>query len=154
MSSGTYSFTDITGAITGPGGFNFSFSLSGVADEGISIAFTGEKNTMTPGANGDIMHSLHASQAGRITVRFLKTGIGNSQFNAMYRYQQTSSAYWGQNKISVRNPVTGDVFNGYALAFVKHPDNANAKEGNVMEWAFDGVIAQTLGTGSPVATGN
>jgi hypothetical protein len=146
----TYSFLDVNAAINGPGG-SFSLSDGGVANEGITTAMAGDKNTMTAGANGDIMHSLHASRAGRITVRVLKTGIVNSQLSKLYNYQTTSSAYHGQNTIRIANPATGDVITGKQMAFVKLPDNVNAAEGNVMEWAFDGLIDQVLGIGAPVA---
>lgn len=148
---GVYSFLDVAAVIIGPTGFNFSLSSGGVADEGITTSMIGDKNTMQPAANGDIQHSLHASDAGRITVRLLKTGIANSMLSQMYNYQKTSSAFWGQNKIVIRNPITGDTITGTKMAFVKQPDAVNAKEAGLNEWAFDGIIDEILGTGTPVA---
>ncbi|MBU9403923.1 DUF3277 family protein, partial [Burkholderia multivorans] len=60
----TYSFQDVTATIVGPGG---AFSLgygSANAEEGITIAQAGDKNTMTVGADGEVMHSLHADKSG------------------------------------------------------------------------------------------
>jgi hypothetical protein len=34
---------------------------------------TEAKNTMTVGADGEVMHSLHAGKSGTITVTLLKT---------------------------------------------------------------------------------
>lgn len=145
----TYSFLDVTASITGPGAA-FSLSEGGTADEGIVIAMNGDKNTMVTGARGEGMHSLHASQAGRVTVRVLKTGLINAMLNQLYRYQTTSSVFHGRNVISIRNPATGDSITAEQGAFVKHPDTAFAKEGNINEWAFDCVKIDTmLGTGSP-----
>ncbi len=147
----TYSFIDTVASISGPGG-NFSLSDGGVADEGITIARTGDKNTMITGARGEGMHSLHASESGRITIRVLKSGKINALLNQMYRYQTTSSAFHGKNVISVRNPQLGDSHTATECAFVKHPDNVNAKEGGIQEWEFDCVrIDSILGTGSPAA---
>ena len=147
--SATYSFIDVSAAITGPGG-SFSLSVGGIADEGITIAYNGDKNTMITGAAGEGMHSLHASNAGRITVRVMKTGAANALLNQMYRHQMLSSANWGQNQISIRNAATGDSITASQGSFVKHPDNVNAKEGNIQEWAFDFVKIDTiLGTGAP-----
>jgi hypothetical protein len=57
---GVYSFLDVSATISGPGGTFSIGSDAGVAEEGITTAYTGEKNTMTIGADGAGMHSLHA----------------------------------------------------------------------------------------------
>lgn len=145
----SYSFLDVSATITGPGG-TFSLSSGGTADEGIVVAMTGDKNTMVTGAAGEGMHSLHAAKAGRITVRVLKNGTVNAMLNQMYRHQELSSANWGHNQISIRNAVTGDSITATEGAFVKHPDSVNAKEGNILEWAFDFIKIDTmLGSGAP-----
>lgn len=147
--SKAYSFLDVVASITGPGG-SFSLSEGGIADEGIVVTMSGDKNTMITGASGDGMHSLHAAQSGRITVRVLKNGAVNAKLNALYRHQIMSSASWGQNQISVRNPSWGDSITAVEGAFVKHPDHVDAKEGGIQEWTFDFVkIDMMIGTGSP-----
>ncbi|WP_448952131.1 phage structural protein [Labrys neptuniae] len=143
-----YSFIDVHCAIDGPGGA-FSLSDGGVADEGITVAMNEDKNTMTTGADGSVMHSLHAARSGTVTVRLLKTSPLNHLLSVMYNTQQTSSALWGQNVISVRNPVRGDDASARICAFKKLPDFANAKDGNIVEWAFDaGAIDEILGDGN------
>lgn len=149
---GVYTFEDVSAVFIGPVGFNFILSAGGIADEGITTAMVGEKNTMQTGANGDIQHSLHASNAGRMTVRLLKTGVANAVLSQIYNFQKTSGAYWGQNKIVIRNPITGDIITGTSLAFVKQPDVVYAKEGGIVEWAFDGNIDELLGTGTPTVS--
>jgi hypothetical protein len=148
---GVYSFLDVQAAITGPGGA-FSLSDGGVAGEGISITRTGDKSSMMIGAGGQGMHSLHASKAGRVSVRFLKTGRANAMLSKLYNQQTSSSAYHGQNTITIRNPVTGDSVTCRECAFVKMPDNVNATDGGVLDWQFDTVyIDEVLGTGAPVS---
>lgn len=140
---GTYSFLDTFAAITGPGG---AFDLStGTAEEGISYTMAEEKVTSVQGADGSIMHSLHAGQMGTVTVRYLKTTPTNSLLNAMYDLQRTSSALTGQNTLVIRNPSTGDVITCTQMAFVKQPDNTYAKDGGVLEWQFRGRIEPFLG---------
>lgn len=143
---GVYSFMNVTASISGPGG---SFALgygSNNAEEGISVAMTEDKNTMTVGADGSVMHSLHAGRSGSITVRLLKTSPVNKLLNEMYRFQTSSSATHGQNTISVRDPVRGDVVVAQQGAFKKQPDNSFAKVGNILEWSFDcGFIDEKLG---------
>ena len=143
IQAGAYSFLDVNATISGPGG-DFSLSAAGVSDEGISIALVSEKNTMTIGAAGDGMHSLKATTAVRVSISLLKTGTGNALMNAMYRYQELSSARWGQNTITVTNAVTGDSALITAGAFTKHPDVRYGAEGGMMIWTFDAVSSQII----------
>lgn len=144
----TYSFLDVQCSITGPGG-SLILSEGGIADEGISIEMTEDKTSMIIGADGEGMHSLHAGKSGRVIVRLLKNSPLNAALMTMYNYQSTSSAYAGQNTISVSNPIWGDDHDCRQCAFVKVPNNANAKEGNTQEWAFNSIkIDSQLGDGS------
>jgi hypothetical protein len=146
----TYSFLDCVAAINGPGG---SFSLgngAGNSEEGITVAMGEDKNTMTIGADGSGMHSLHAGKSGTVTIRLLKTSPTNKKLMEMYNYQTSSSANHGQNNISVRNPVRGDSATCREAAFKKMPDFVNAKDGGTVEWSFDTVyIDEKLGDGTP-----
>ncbi len=147
---GTYSFLDVQASIIGPGGAFSVGSDAGAAEEGITTAFVGEKNTMTKGAGAAGMHSLHASNAGKITFRFLKTSPVNAQLSALYNFQKSSSANWGQNVIMVSNTVRGDIVTGRQCAFAKHPDLTYATEGGMVEWEFDVVhLEELIGTGVP-----
>lgn len=147
----TYSFINVAATITGPGG---AFSLgygSGNAEEGISVAMVDDKDAMVVGADGSIMHSLRASNAGRITVRLLKTSPVNAQLNALYNFQRLNPASWGQNVLTVSDTARGDVVNGNAMAFVKQSDLGYAKDGNMNEWMFQGYVLELLGIGTPSA---
>ncbi len=150
--SGTYSFENVTAAISGPAG---SFSIgsdAGSAEEGISYRMTGDKTTTTEGADGEIMHSLHAGQTGEITVRLLKTSPVNSQFSQLYATEKGQSGLWGQDTITVQDIVRGDLITGIRMAFIKFPDGGFSKEGpTTQEWAFRGILDVQLGTGSPAA---
>jgi len=142
----TYGFIDVSATLTGPTG-NIELGYgSATSDEGISVAMPGAKNTMTTGADGEVMHSLHADKSGTITVTLLKTSPTNKKLNLAYNAQSQSSALWGNNIIVIRNRVSGDMITARSCAFQKQPDNANAKTGNTMAWVFDcGKIDQILG---------
>lgn len=148
----TYSFLDVVASISGPGG-NFQLgSGAGAADEGITTSFNDAKNTMTPGADGQVMHSLHAAKTGKYTIRLLKTSSVNAQLSQLYASQSQSSSFWGQNTITINDTARGDVITGRQCAFAKHPDVVYAKDGNFNEWEFDvGQHDPLLGTGSAVA---
>jgi hypothetical protein len=146
---GTYSFMDVQASIVGPGGsFNLGYG-SANSEEGISVAMTEDKNTMTIGADGAVMHSLHAGNGGTVTLRYLKTSPTNQMLAAMYDLQRTSSALWGQNTIVVADPARGDMISCTQVAFQRWPNVNYAKDGGVQEWAFQvGAVNGVLGAGS------
>jgi hypothetical protein len=147
---GVYSFLDVQASITGPGGAFPLGSGSGNAEEGITTGFAGEKNTMTKGADGSGMHSLHASNAGKVTLRYLKTSPVNAQLSALYNFQKATSGTWGQNIIVVSNTQRGDIVSARECAFTKHPDLTYAVEGGMIEWEFDVIqLDELIGTGVP-----
>ena len=147
MANPSYSFLDVQCSLAGPGGA-LNLSEGGIADEGITIAMSDDKTSMVTGADGSGMHSLHAAKSGRITVRLLKNSPKNAALVSLYNFQSTSSAYTGQNTITLSNPIWGDNFSCRQVAFAKLPDNVNAKDGGMMEWTFNAIyIDQKLGTG-------
>lgn len=144
-----YSFKDVKATILGVGGAIVMGSDAGVDDEGITIDRVGDKNTMTTGADGAVMHSLHAENSGTVTVRLLKTSPINQQLQEMYDLQRISSEVWGQNLIVVSDIVRGDMGECNQVAFKKFPNEKWSKDGAMLEWTFDaGDIDQILGAGT------
>ena len=142
----TYSFLDVTASLTGPTGVIDLGQSSANSEEGITQTMGGNKNTMTIGADGEAMHSLHADKSGTITVTLLKTSPVNKKLSLAYNAQSQSSATWGNNVIVIRNTASGDISTARSCAFQKQPDFNNAKEGGTVAWVFDcGKIDQLLG---------
>ncbi len=143
----TYSFLDVSAAIYGPNG---SFSLSnGNSEGGITVARRGDKNTLTIGADGTPMNSLHADNSGTITVRLLKTSGTNALLQSMYDADRADSSAWGNNTIVIRDTNLGDSHDAIAVAFTKFPDTVYDKEGPALEWTFTaGRIDSVLGAGA------
>lgn len=142
----TYSFMSVTASLTGPtGSVDLSYGAS-IAKEGITITPTGSRNTMTPGADGEVMHSLKADKSGTVTVRLLKTSPQNKKLAAMFNAQQLSSSAWGNNVIVIQHRDSGDVITCRSVAFQNVPTTTYAEEGGLMEWTFDcGKIDSILG---------
>lgn len=148
--SATYSFLDVQATIVGIGGPISLGNGAGAAEEGITIAYAEDKNTMVIGADGDVMHSLHAGKSGTATVRLLKTSPTNAKLAAMYAVQTISSAAHGQNVLSVTDTARGDAMVCRHVAFKKFTGLTYAKDAGMNEWAFDvGKIDGLLGTGTP-----
>lgn len=142
----TYSFLDVKCALVGPGGSVNLASGAAAAEEGISIDPTEAINTMTIGADGTPMHSLHANKSGKATVRLLKTSPVNQLLAVLYSLQTSVSSNHGQNTITLTNVQTGDVITMTQVAFQMAPSLTYAKEGGINEWTFDcGVIDRALG---------
>ena len=140
----TYSFMDVTASIVGPGvAFNLGYGEA-TAEEGIVTATAGDKNTMSVGSDGEGMHSLHADKSGTVTIRYLKTAPVNALLQAAYDAQSLSSSLWGQNLITIRNAVSGDITTCRSCAFKKKPDLRYAKDGDIVEWVFDTIKIDTI----------
>ncbi len=143
-----YSFLNVNATIAGPGGILNLAAGAAVAEEGITIEATEDKNIMTIGADGQGQHSLVASDACTLTVRLLKTSPLNKALMLMYDLQSASSALWGQNVFTIVDTGRGDLTVIQAAAFKKKPTITYAKEGGMNEWTFDGIKANTvLGAG-------
>nr|WP_310616935.1 DUF3277 family protein [Pantoea cypripedii] len=133
----TYSFMDVTASLTGPSGALDLGYGSANSEEGIVVTMTESKNTMTIGADGEGMHSLHAGKSGTVTVNLLKTSPMNKKLSLMYNAQSLSSTLWGNNVIVVRNTASGDLVTARACAFQKQPDFNNPKVAGIVSWVFD-----------------
>jgi Protein of unknown function (DUF3277) len=146
-----YSFLDVKASIVGPGGAFSIGSDSGAAEGGITIEMVEDKDTMVIGADGSPMHSLHAGQGGRVTIRLLKVSAVNFLLSALYDFQSASSATWGLNTIVISDISRGDVVTCMQCAFSRQPNNTWAKDGNVLEWPFTaGRVFELLGAGTTV----
>jgi len=150
MAGKTYSFIDVTATYTNDLGqaFNLGYgSGANVNEEGISISRNGDKNTMTIGADGGGMHSLHADRSGSITVRLLQTSPMNKALQDEYNRQSRSSSTWGKGSFYIRMIASGDVITASNAAFKKLSDHGYKKDGGSIEWSFDCIeISQVLGT--------
>ena len=142
-----YCFEDVTFAVTGPN--NLNAFATGEAEEGFTIEFEGNKNTMTVGAAGDVMHSLRSGQPGRLTLRLLKTSSFNKTLSDNWTYQTSSAANHGQMTWVVVDVARGDNWVCSGCAFGNHANGAYAQVGNVQEWVIDvGRITPKLGAGT------
>lgn len=135
---GTYSFQAVSASLTGPTGVIPSLGYgAATADEGITIVMTEDKNTMTIGSDGEVMHSLHAGKSGTVTIRILQTSPVHALLLAMYNAQSVSPRLWGKNIIVVGNSTNAELQTCREVAFKKRADAAFKKDGDKYEWAFD-----------------
>ena len=101
----TYSFLDVTASLTGPTGVIDLGQGSANSEEGITQTMGGNKNTMTIGADGEVMHSLHADKSGTVTVNLLKTSPSRVLALTRFHSRQTSVCpmrWMRPNRCSIR----------------------------------------------------
>lgn len=145
---GAYSFSNFVLTLTGPGGTIRLGSGAGVDKGGVTVTKDEDKDMMITGADGAVMHSMHAGESGSIVVRLLKTSPSNALLSQLYAFQRSSSANWGQNVMRGSDVVRGDTIQGVAMSFVKFPDMTWAEDGGMVEWHFHGIVREQLGAGS------
>lgn len=140
-----YSFLNIVASIVGPGlpGLNLGVGAA-VAEEGITIAPSEDKNSMIIGADGKGQHTLIASNGGLITMRFLKTSPTNGFLQLAYDLQSASSSLWGQNLITVADTGRLELNTCQSCAFKKKPEVVYDKAGPMMEWTFDSLTINSI----------
>lgn len=147
--SDTYSFLDVQAALAGPTGALAIGAGSQNAEEGITIEPNEDVGTLTIGADGGGMHSLHGNRSGKVILRYLKTAPINSRLSAMYLAQTQSALLYGQNVISIFDRSTGDTIVCTGCGFARAPTINYAKLGGMMEWSFNAItIDRKLGGGS------
>jgi hypothetical protein len=152
----TYSFVDVIATLVDrPTGSNFTIAGpdTATAEEGITVTWGEEMNSQTIGADGSVMNSLHASMAGTVNIRLQKISPVNQQLVQLIRTQRSSSAYWGQTTIAIRDMARGDVYNLAGCAWIRFPVNSYAKIGNVLDYELHvAQIDPNLGTPAIIST--
>jgi Protein of unknown function (DUF3277) len=143
-----YSLEDVQCTINGPGGLVSLGAGAAIAKEGISFEFVEDKDAMIVGGDGSVVHSLHPSTAATVTVRLMKTSPNNALLSALYNLQSSSTLLWGQNVITITNPITGDDVPCSSVAFKKHTGLTWSEDPGMNEWAFNaGHCSPILGVG-------
>ena len=145
--SNVYSFLDVNATLVGPGGFVSLANGAGASEEGITISPSGEIGAMQIGADGYGQHTLHADKSGKVTVSLLKTSPVNQLLSAMYAFQTSSGAAYGQNTIVINDVSRGDVITCSQCGFAKAVDLSFGKSAGMNVWEFNAIrIERTLGS--------
>lgn len=135
-----YSFANVVAAISGPNGnFDFGFG-SGNSEGGISVEPVEDSNSMTIGADGTGMHSLHSGKAAIVTIRLLKTSPTNALFETMMNLDRAGGIGHGSNTITIRDTAQGDLITCQQCAYARPPSVTYAKDGGEMVWTIHSVV--------------
>ena len=133
----TYSFLNVTATLAGASGIIDLGYGSAVSKEGITVSMAQERDAMTVGADGEVMHSLRMDKSGTIVVRLLYTSPQNAKLQAMFDLQTLTSTGWGANVITIRNKDNDEVITARDVAFARSPDRTYGEDGQMLEWQFN-----------------
>lgn len=139
MAKNVYSFMNIVAGMVGPALVANLGDGASVAEEGIEVAYAGDINGMTIGADGEGMHALYADHSGSITVNLLKTSPMNRILSAAAAFQRSNPASHGQNTFTLVDKMRGDSITAQQCAFKKIPDLTFGKETRLVAWTFDSI---------------
>lgn len=131
--NGAFSFADVSVAISGP---NIDTTVTGIAEEGVTIEYDGDAGLLVMGADGSGMFSERVAQNGTIRIRLLKTASYNQILSNAFYFQRGSTVNTAKNTIIVRDPVRGDLVTAQGCAFQKFPNLTFATAPGINEWAF------------------
>ncbi len=143
-----YSFLDMALSISGPSGSaTVGGDNTGSSEEGFSIIFEEDRDVMTQGADGSVMHSLTAAKRGRVELHLLKTSPYNAVLSQIFASDSSAgSLNWAKNTMTARNAISGDTYQITGVAIRKFADNNYQTRGNILTWVFNAsVIDPTLG---------
>lgn len=139
-----YSFLNTSAMMVGPGIASNLGAGAAVAEEGITLTPTTDKNVMTIGADGKGQHSLVADDSGAIKIKLLKTSPLNAALMIAYDLQSQSSALWGINTITLSDAARGDFHVLQQVAFKKKPEITQAKEAGFIEWELESIAVNSV----------
>src|SRR5271157_2183390 len=147
----TFSFLDVVATLSDINGNSISLGYgAGVSAEGITVEMIADKDILTIGSDGTPMHSLIASNAATILVRILKSSPTNNQLSVVYNQQKFNPSLWGQNVLSIRDILQGDVITAETVSFSKQPTVNYQESAGTQEWRFlAGSLTELLGPGLP-----
>lgn len=143
-----YSFLNTSCMMVGPGIAANLGAGAAVAEEGITLTPTTDKNVMTIGADGKGQHSLVADDSRQVKIKLLKTSPLNAAMMIAYDLQSQSSGLWGINTLTVTDASRGDLHVVQQVAFKKLPEISQQKEAGFIEWELEGIESNSiLGSG-------
>jgi hypothetical protein len=148
----TYSFMNFQLTMTGPGAAAINLGAgAAIPTEGVTVDMVEDKNQMSIGADGKVMHSLRANRGATLTVRLQQVSRTNRILSDVYASQTSilsGGLYHGQNIFTLTDVLRGDSYTMSEAAFKRFPSRTWAQDGNMVEWSFDvGICDPLLGEG-------
>jgi hypothetical protein len=136
----TYSFKDLSGAMTSP--LAGVFVLAGAIGEGkVSVEYTTEHGAIETSADGTVLPVFAAGRSGRITIECLQTSIIHHWLIHWHNLheqqcQAMDISLWASSALLLRNTLDGSSHEALGVFPSKIPDKAYAAQPTMITWTL------------------
>lgn len=136
----TYSFKDLVGALVNAiFGVNFAITGGNVGLGNINISMTTERTTHETAADGTVMPSYIAGDAGSVTIEMQQTSQLHHALLSLYNQAVTAAnaddvSGWAATVLSFRTLNDGSTHIMNGVSFSKIPDKPYAANGQNVTW--------------------
>lgn len=139
----TYSFEDVTGALTHPLAGAYIFTGAGVGE--VTISMTTEKTVHDVAADGCVMVSKVLGNNGKITISAQQTSDLHKWLLALYNLVLYSDASnWALLACTVRSISDGTSHVATGMSFDKIPDKVYQAQGQRVAWGLPAADIQSM----------
>ena len=137
----TYSFKDLTGAISSPLAGAFILAGGSLGSGKITVEMTHEWTEQDVAADSAVMVSTSPGFNGTVKVSCQQTSAINSYLKLAQNLHQTAvangtSADWAAIALDLQNLVTGDQNVCTGVSFTKKPPQPYGSKGEYLEWTL------------------
>jgi hypothetical protein len=135
----TYSFKDLTGAISSPLAGAFVLAGGSLGSGKITVEMTHEWTELDVAVDGAVMVSASPGQNGMLKISCQQTSSINAYLKSTQNLHQTAllngdSSNWAAIALDLQNPVTGDQNICTGVSFSKKPPQPYGGKGEYIEW--------------------
>lgn len=140
--SSTYSFKDLVGVLTNPIlGAPFQIVGGNIGIGSINIRMTTSRTEHETAADGTVMPSYVAGNAGEITIEVQQTSQLHHALLGLYNLLATAAdnndlAQWVSTTITLRTILDGSGHLLQGVSFMKVPDKPYAAKGQNVTWTL------------------
>ena len=139
----TYSFLDLSGAVSHPNLGAYTFTGEGVGE--ITVSMDIDKTVHSVGADGSVMVSKIAGDPGTITVHVQQTSDLHKWLLAGYNsILLGDTSMWAAMAILLRNTSDGTSHIASGVSFQKVPDKSYQAQGQMVAWVLKAANLQSL----------
>ena len=135
MSTSTYSFLDLAGAIAHPTFGAYLFTGAGVGEVNVTMAT--ERTAHDTAADGSVMISKIAGNSGQISIQAQQTSDLHKWLLDWYNYLVVAPvSAWGQTAATLRNASDGTSHTASGISPQKVPDKPYQAQGQKVTWVL------------------
>lgn len=106
--------------------------ITGLAEDGVSIAFNGEGYTQTVGAQGEVSLNLDANESATVTINLLSTSDSNDYLSNLYQLGRNGGTK--EYPLILRDQNGNTLYTSSDAVIKRIPDTTKGKETGTNPW--------------------